>query len=289
MNTININSDKCILCGTCEEVCVRRIFSLAENALTLTEPESCILCGHCKAACPEDAIEIPALDPSEFLPVPQKDEIPAPAMLMNLFRVRRSTRIYKDMPVEREKLEQIIQAARFAPTGGNLQALRYVVVHTPEKVKAVRGLTIKALTQYGKTLEKAMENAPEDQKAAMTGNRMVNYLQMFKRAEADYEKGMDRILWDAPALIVTHVSNLVENPGVDVGLAGMQMALMAESLGLGSCFIGLLIMAATYSRELRGELMIPENHKTVTSLVCGYPDITYQTLVGRNKEKVRWL
>lgn len=289
MNTVHVNPDKCILCGTCVQVCVRRIFSLTEEALALTAPETCILCGHCKAACPEDAIEIPALDASEFIPVPRKDELPSPSMLMNLFRSRRSTRVYRNLPVEKEKLEQIVQAGRFAPTGGNLQALRYVVVHTREKMETIRSLTIQSLARYAKTMEKAMENASEARKTAMDVNRMSIYFEMSRRAEEDFKNGMDRILWNAPALIVIHVSRLVENPGLDVGLAGMQMALMAESLGLGSCFIGMLLMAADQSEDLRRELMIPENHKMVTSMVLGYPDITYSRLVGRNREKARWL
>ena len=286
MEFINVDPDRCILCGSCEEVCVRRIFTVTGSALTLTSPESCILCGHCKAVCPADAVNLPALDAEEFIPAPEKTDLPNPDMLMNLFRARRSTRVYKDAPVEKEKLEQIIQAGRFAPTGGNLQAQRYIVVHTPEKMNHIRGLAIHALARQAREMEAAMAASPQDR---LAGNRMMTYMQMFKKAEEDYQNGIDRILWNAPALIVIHVSRLVENPGVDVGLAGMQMALMAESLGLGSCFIGMIVMAANQSAELRQALLLPENHQMVTSLVCGYPDVSYSRLVSRNKAKVRWL
>ena len=82
----------------------------------LINPETCILCGHCKAVCPEDAVEIPATDSTECVAVPDKSEFLAPEKLMSLFRYRRSTRIYKDLPVEKEKIKSIIEAGRVAPT-----------------------------------------------------------------------------------------------------------------------------------------------------------------------------
>lgn len=57
---------------------------------------------------------------------------------MGLFRSRRSVRIFRGDPVEKDKLERIIQAGRFAPTGGHRQSLHYVVLHTTEKTNAFR-------------------------------------------------------------------------------------------------------------------------------------------------------
>ncbi|MBW2623136.1 MAG: nitroreductase family protein, partial [Deltaproteobacteria bacterium] len=66
---------------------------------------------------------IPGLNPDEYEPAPSKSEIPAPEPLLAFFRSRRSTRRYKKDSVERAKLEKIIEAGRFAPTGGNRQPL----------------------------------------------------------------------------------------------------------------------------------------------------------------------
>lgn len=43
---------------------------------------------------------------------------------------RRSVRAYKPDPVETEKLEQILEAARAAPTAANRQAVKLMVVYT---------------------------------------------------------------------------------------------------------------------------------------------------------------
>ena len=47
-----------------------------------------------------------------------------------LIRRRYSVRAYKPDPVESEKLDQVLEAARLAPTAGNRQAFRVIVVET---------------------------------------------------------------------------------------------------------------------------------------------------------------
>ena len=47
---------------------------------------------------------------------------------MNLMKFRRSIRHFKDKPVEKEKLDTLLEAARYAPTGGNQQKTRYILL-----------------------------------------------------------------------------------------------------------------------------------------------------------------
>ena len=50
-------------------------------------------------------------------------------------RKRKSVRAYESKPVEGEKLEKILEAARLAPSARNLQEWRFVVVKDPETRK----------------------------------------------------------------------------------------------------------------------------------------------------------
>ncbi|MCX7806229.1 MAG: nitroreductase family protein [Planctomycetota bacterium] len=52
-------------------------------------------------------------------------------------RTRKSVRSFKDRPVEREKIEKLLEAARLAPSASNRQEWRFVVVTDPEKRKAL--------------------------------------------------------------------------------------------------------------------------------------------------------
>lgn len=55
--------------------------------------------------------------------------------VMKAIRERYSCRAYRSNPVEKEKLEQILEAARLAPSARNLQDWRFVVVTNEQKRK----------------------------------------------------------------------------------------------------------------------------------------------------------
>jgi len=52
--------------------------------------------------------------------------------VIEAIRKRRSIRAYQDRPVEEEKLRAVLEAGRLAPSAGNRQEWRYLVVQDPE-------------------------------------------------------------------------------------------------------------------------------------------------------------
>lgn len=52
-------------------------------------------------------------------------------------RTRKSVRSYKDQPVEMDKINKVLEAARLAPSASNRQEWRFVVVTNPEVRKAL--------------------------------------------------------------------------------------------------------------------------------------------------------
>jgi len=61
---------------------------------------------------------------------------------------RRSIRAYADEPVQREKLEKILEAGRLAPSAGNVEPWHFVVVTDSEKRKVLsKGRYAKFLSQ----------------------------------------------------------------------------------------------------------------------------------------------
>jgi nitroreductase len=57
--------------------------------------------------------------------------------VLDVIRKRYSCRAYQDKPIEREKLEQILEAARLAPSAKNLQDWRFVVVTDKETKRKI--------------------------------------------------------------------------------------------------------------------------------------------------------
>jgi nitroreductase len=64
--------------------------------------------------------------------------------LFSLIQFRRSVRLFKDIPVEGEKLQKILEACNLAPSAGNLQGYEIYVVTSPEQRQ---GLVMAALGQ----------------------------------------------------------------------------------------------------------------------------------------------
>jgi len=57
--------------------------------------------------------------------------------VLETIRRRYSCRAYQDRPIEQEKLDQVFEAARLAPSAKNLQDWRFVVVRDKEKKRQV--------------------------------------------------------------------------------------------------------------------------------------------------------
>ncbi len=58
--------------------------------------------------------------------------------VMEAIKGRRSIRQFTDQPIEKEKLQRLLEAARWAPSGGNLQTWRFVVVTSPPQRELVK-------------------------------------------------------------------------------------------------------------------------------------------------------
>ena len=75
-------------------------------------------------------------------------------MAMKLFEERRSIRRYGDRPVEDEKLEAVLEAARLAPSWANMQCWTYIVIKDQATKEAVAG------TLKNNPIQKAVTAAP---------------------------------------------------------------------------------------------------------------------------------
>lgn len=57
--------------------------------------------------------------------------------ILDTMKKRCSVRSYLDKPVEKEKLDRILEAAHVAPTAANLQPVRLLVVQSPENLEKI--------------------------------------------------------------------------------------------------------------------------------------------------------
>lgn len=120
--------------------------------------------------------------------------------VLEAIRMRRSIRRYSDLPVEWDRVATVIDAAHVAPSSGNLQSWRFIVVENAGKRKALAEACLK---QYW------MEEAPVH----------IVVMMMMKKIREFYGKRAEFYAVQEAAM------------------AAQNMMLAAHALGLGSCFV----------------------------------------------------
>ena len=277
MSTIRVDSEKCILCEMCVETCPAHLFVMNET-VAVKEEEHCIECGHCIAICPEDAIAHDRLDAMGSELIDERKEVPSENM-MHFLRSRRSCRVYLDREVPRDTVEKLITAGRYAPTANNSQDVAYTVVQDPARVKKI---AMMAAEFFGQTVE-MLESSPDPVSPAlqkqMRGMRLI-----YEHAQ----QGKDRVIRGAPMFIVVHAPESIASQA-NCHHALLQMALMAEALGLGNCINGYMVAAAEYVPEIRAEMGVPEGSKVYGCMTLGYAKHRFRKIPPRREAAVQWL
>ena len=60
VTTLRLDSDKCVGCGKCVEVCPHAVFAVEERKARIDDRDACMECGACQLNCPSEAISVDA-------------------------------------------------------------------------------------------------------------------------------------------------------------------------------------------------------------------------------------
>ena len=110
--------------------------------------------------------------------------------------------------------------------------------------------------------------------------RLLRFLKVFNKSMRDMEIDEDFFFKKAPLAIM-----VIADSKVDGSLAASNMALMAESLGIGVLYSGFFTVATSLSGKIKKELGI-RSKKAVTTLVLGYPDVKYKRSTQREDAEI---
>ena len=121
-------------------------------------------------------------------------------------------------------------------------------------------------------------------------DRLRANLPFDERIISEFEAGLDPIFYQAPVLVITHANmTITPCPLEDATLAAYHMMLMAQSLGLGTCYIGSFYEYANESQTILEALAIPPDNNILMAFTLGYPAIRFRKMVDRNKPEVQWI
>ena len=154
---------------------------------------------------------------------------------LDLINSRQSDRKYSDKPVEKEKLERIIEAGRMAPSACNAQPWKFIVVTDPELVLKI---------------------------ADAASAKLIGMNSFVAQAPAILV-----IVREKPNMS-SKVGATIKNKDyslIDIGIATENICLQAKAEQLGSCIIGWFD-----ERQIKKLLKIPKSKRVELIITLGY-------------------
>jgi len=148
---------------------------------------------------------------------------------------RQSVRSYSNQAVEPEKIAQLIEAVRLAPSASNSQPWHLIIVDDRELKDQVARSCFSTLISFNKFVPQAPVLA---------------------------------VLVIEKAKLITQIGGRVKDrefPLIDIGIAAEHFCLQAAELGLGTCMLGWFDEAA-----IKGVLKIPQDRRIGLVIALGY-------------------
>ena len=267
---IKVDESLCIGCGSCIRACPGGLITKKDFPVPIENGwDLCIDCGHCVAICPTEAMHQRSVGPEDCEPI-DIHLIPRWDRVRQYLTSRRSVRGYIRKPIEKEKILQLLDVARFAPNGANRQVIHWVVVSDPAKVRRMAEMTIE-------WMRAVKEHKPELYAEAK--------LELFVEA---WDSGQDRISRGAPCIIMACAPKDERTAPPAAMIAIHQIQLAAPGLGLGSTFTGSINTASQGYAPLREMLGLPEGYIPHGTCVIGYPAEQYHRIPARKPVTVTW-
>jgi ferredoxin len=225
MPTIIVNQDLCNKCNTCAIVCVSQII---EKANVSNFPEvleanerNCIKCGHCESFCTHQALTLNYNIDQKVEIAPLDGQIEEQELALYL-KKRRSIRYFLPKPVDKKIIEEIIDVARYAASGGNSQPVKWLVIYDSAEVKHIASLTI----DWMRTI-------------VDTKHPYVAYV--FGLITA-WDNGLELICRNVFHFVIVHLPNIVFDI-IDAIIAFTHFDIAAPAFGIGAIWVGFVKMA----------------------------------------------
>ena len=169
------------------------------------------------------------------------------AKFFELLKKRRSVRDFDDKDVSLEVIRQIIKESCLAPSSGNGQPWRFIIVNNRDLIKR---LSDESKTNILSHIEKNPDTSTKKYEAALR-NPAFN------------------VFYNAPCLVFIVGSKHIRSLYVDCSLAACYFMFSALQRGLGTCWIG--FGTNIQNPDLLKQIGLPQDHIIVAPLIMGYP------------------
>ncbi|ONI45277.1 nitroreductase [Candidatus Epulonipiscium fishelsonii] len=159
-----------------------------------------------------------------------------------LLTTRRSIRKFKDTPVDRETMKEIIDIARFSPSWANTQVARYTLIDNKDVINEIADKGVSGFVYNVKSLRNTH------------GVAVLSFVKGKSGQISDKLDGKDlenSVIWEV----------------FDAGIACQTFCLAAHEKGIGTCIFGII-----NDKEIAKIINLPENETVGALIIYGYPD-----------------
>jgi nitroreductase len=209
---------------------------------------------------------------------------------------RRSIRKYKYRQVPANLVRRVLEVARFAPSQGNCQPWKFVVVRDPEVLKRMEDFCVaeckrlSASLDYSNYRRGTLRYVLTRLKARLLNRLDPNLLHPVPvSAVAAIAQGRFTVFHHAPTVVLLLMDKRgVGSPEIDIGVVGSHIVMAAQSLGLGSCWVGFskFLMG---SKALKAQLGVEPPFEIAEAICLGYPmDNPGRNPIARQTHEILW-
>lgn len=170
---------------------------------------------------------------------------------MQLVKLRQSQRNYADKPVEKEKIQACIEAARLAPSACNAQPWKFIVVD---------------------------DEALKNQIADTTSTKLLSLNHWTKQAPVHVVLVLEKPNFTSKIGEIVRDKKFVL---MDVGIAAEHFCLQAAEMGLGTCMIGWF-----NEKKVKELLHIPKSKRTMLIISIGYPEGKHREKIRKPMDEI---
>ena len=172
--------------------------------------------------------------------------------VMHCIRSRRSVRQFTEEQIDDNQLHAILDAATWAPSGGNNQTWLFTAVQNKDTLKEINEALRQGFLNW----------TPDDDYPAK------------RKAKVNAQNEAYNYFYHAPTLIIASNVPNYQNGMADCATALQNIFLAATSLGLGSCWINQprWLTNDLPLRKLLASIGLPEHHILYGAAAIGHPN-----------------
>ena len=299
---------RCLLCGKCK----------SEFTGIQYFGSICIACHNCEAVCPHEALTFPnyykvdqgrwttdATCPErgrgypnplmEAQPPDFESLLPRITDMEQVIYRRRSNRVFKREQVPKAMIHRVLEAGRFAPSAGNGQPWKFLVIRDRAILDEISASCVKTLSLVTKIYQgkdpgrKLVKNSLAFLKPDSIDQRPMVAIQALVTPKFSDEQ-LD-VFFGAPTAIYVLVNRMgISKPLFSVGMCCQNMVLAAHALGLGTCYTGFATEPVNLDPRLKKKLDLAWPYDEVaTAIAVGLPAVPVDKPVEREFPPVEWI